>query len=96
MLNEALLVALEMMSFWFLMSKSIVVTRGLKWREKISSIYNSEGRIYIACTALKHCSKELEVFVIILFHRCYRQVGCLGMGKQGLIHETASGRAGRE
>lgn len=44
-LHEALLVALMVMSFWFPMTKSIVVTRGLKWREKISIKYNSKGRI---------------------------------------------------
>lgn len=33
------------MRLWFPMTKSIVVTRGLKWREKISVKYNSKGRI---------------------------------------------------
>lgn len=45
-LHEALLVALTMMSFWFLMNKSVAVTQGLTWREKICSIYNSEARMY--------------------------------------------------
>lgn len=45
LLREALLVALMMMSFWLLMTNSIAVARGLKWREKISISYNSKGRI---------------------------------------------------